>query len=645
METKNLSFAANDFQQRKKSVLDAIQLPSKEDGYARATLVGASGAGKTSLLRFLAGTTKEKFPATSTGRTTTCNLEMIFSPDPAYEIAVSFMPRQRLEGLLMENIEAAVGYCLQNPDLCSLPDLAEKLLDHRDQTCRLSYMLGDPSLLRNQEEPDEWDEEELLGFAEAEEPESSVPSDDVQRLAKKIGAFLQQVLAIADSFSQADPMCREGLCLDQDAQACQLRDDMVKEIAGRFSLLKDSGRMLGWQQGWADGWYYTSSDRADFIETAKQFSDNAKKSWGRLFTPLVDSIRIKGSFKPAFMEDVPLIVLFDGQGVGHRTMAPSSIPSDIRSYFAISDTIILVDNAEQPVLENARLTLKTVIETGKADHLVVAFTHMDRMEGDNFSSVADKVKHIRQPLYAYLDELERFCSEAERQAIRTSCLYFFALDKVCTANSAASQKSTEKLLGWMQRHRQACTCAEDINLFYDMDQFVAALRQAIRSYRYAWGDKLAVEHWTRIKALTKRLGYCGQDNYNNVLQELQKSFNQFIRQPVYCKPTDAAEKVKLEQMKAILQDMERATASFVYNTMWKREDQLRRWQEAYEYRGYGSTDERRKKIREIFEIPAPLFLENNNTAADAENLVVLCRVIRDVLKRHNASLLMERASN
>lgn len=41
--------------------LNQIKLPSKEDGYTRQTFVGPSGAGKTSLLRLMAGTGMEKF--------------------------------------------------------------------------------------------------------------------------------------------------------------------------------------------------------------------------------------------------------------------------------------------------------------------------------------------------------------------------------------------------------------------------------------------------------------------------------------------------------------------------------------------------------------------------------------------------------
>ena len=93
--------------------------------------------------------------------------------------------------------------------------------------------------------------------------------------------------------------------------ACQLRNDMVKEISRRFLILQ-GGQTLGVQQDWMDGWYYASADRKEFIRTVKQFSDNAKKNWGRLLTPLVDSMRVKGCFKPAFMDTAAAIFFFVG---------------------------------------------------------------------------------------------------------------------------------------------------------------------------------------------------------------------------------------------------------------------------------------------------------------------------------------------
>lgn len=60
-----------------------LPLPSPDDGYARALFVGSTGVGKTTLLRQFIGTGNklEKFPAISTAKTTTCDIEIATADD------------------------------------------------------------------------------------------------------------------------------------------------------------------------------------------------------------------------------------------------------------------------------------------------------------------------------------------------------------------------------------------------------------------------------------------------------------------------------------------------------------------------------------------------------------------------------------
>ena len=56
-----------------------IQLPSAEEGYAKVMLVGPTGGGKTTLLRQFIGSDhrRDRFPSTSTAKTTTADIEII----------------------------------------------------------------------------------------------------------------------------------------------------------------------------------------------------------------------------------------------------------------------------------------------------------------------------------------------------------------------------------------------------------------------------------------------------------------------------------------------------------------------------------------------------------------------------------------
>ena len=56
-----------------------ILLPTKKDGYSRVLFLGTTGAGKTTLLRHIIGSdhNKDRFPSTSTARTTTADTEIV----------------------------------------------------------------------------------------------------------------------------------------------------------------------------------------------------------------------------------------------------------------------------------------------------------------------------------------------------------------------------------------------------------------------------------------------------------------------------------------------------------------------------------------------------------------------------------------
>ena len=70
-----------------------IPLPTRKEGYSRVMLVGTTGAGKTTLLRHIIGTdhVRDRFPATSTARTTIADMEIVIAPGP-YDAVVTFTP-------------------------------------------------------------------------------------------------------------------------------------------------------------------------------------------------------------------------------------------------------------------------------------------------------------------------------------------------------------------------------------------------------------------------------------------------------------------------------------------------------------------------------------------------------------------------
>jgi hypothetical protein len=118
---------------------EVIPLPGKDDGYSKALLLGTTGAGKTSLLRHLIGTSSaERFPSTSTAKTTTADIEIITAPGK-YSSVVTFIPDHEVRAYIDECLEAACVEAVQGREDAKIMGA---LLQHEEQRFRLSYILG-----------------------------------------------------------------------------------------------------------------------------------------------------------------------------------------------------------------------------------------------------------------------------------------------------------------------------------------------------------------------------------------------------------------------------------------------------------------------------------------------------------------------
>ena len=121
-----------------------IPLPEAEpNGYRRVLFLGTTGAGKTTLVRQLIGTDplKERFPSTSTAKTTTHDTEVVLA-DGDWRAVVTFASRDEVREYLNECISAAV---LSAASGASDAEVLRRLLNHVNQRFRFSYVLGNGS--------------------------------------------------------------------------------------------------------------------------------------------------------------------------------------------------------------------------------------------------------------------------------------------------------------------------------------------------------------------------------------------------------------------------------------------------------------------------------------------------------------------
>lgn len=457
----------------------AIPLPGPDAGYLSVALLGTTGSGKTTLVRQLIGTdpVTERFPSTSTAKTTVADTEIITAPG-AYRAVVTFFSRDEVVDHLTDCASRAA---LMTMTGVSTAVVRNALLDHENQRFRFSYTLGrrvegwagaSAGSADGSEEPagaDPGDFDDLDDLDDLEGPDSAgagAGSDDEgdssvepgSRLRETFDGFeaspeglqgvdLAETAAVVDRalelltliVSAHENEARDLLAVESEEDERQAReileeeldkmlradesfnlvvDSLLDEIEKRFDALA-VGKVTRDRQGWPATWTWEHDERVPFLRAVNRFTSNHARSFGHLLTPLVDGIRVAGPFFPAWGDpDETRLVLIDGEGLGHTSKSAASLPTATSQLIERVDAVLLVDNAEQPFQAASASAIQSILTGGHSEKLIFCFTHFDGVTGDNLVTAKDRARHILASAENFLSSIRTEFSPRAERAIR-----------------------------------------------------------------------------------------------------------------------------------------------------------------------------------------------------------------------------------
>ena len=625
-----------------------IPLPSTDEGYARVMLVGTTGAGKTTLLRQLIGSVKDRFPSTSTAKTTTADTEIV-TDDEGFEAVVTFMTEHEVRCSVEECLEEACMNVIQ--DQCDT-DIAGALLEHREQRFRLFYILGAwPTEPGNGEEGDSTDLDNLYEDADYDEATTEahlaesefIQSEERLENIKCLIGYVERIKNIAMSVRDGMPV--EIQKYEKLTNANQRRDwmeafvdvlydnrefadlvhDIMDAISQRFALI-DVGE-FNHGTHWPTLWYYQEGDRDTFLRQVRWFSSNHDQQFGRLLTPLVDGIRVRGPFYPCLPDSKRQLVFLDGEGLGHsaREARSHSVSTRITEKFADVDMILLVDSSKSPMQAAPLELLRSVGSSGHSDKLGIVFTHFDQVKGDNLGTYKQKRNHVRasigNAIGSLRDSLGAPVTEMLDRQLTQNDYYLGYLDQVAPRFQKAlshPQYGLVPLLECMQKFAVP-TAKSKTAPIYSISRLELALRDAADGFKKPWRVRLGLEqheddtkeHWGRIKALARRI-YQGTDNneYNelrpkaDMISHLQVCISRWLDQPTGW-TISANARQQQAAVSAIRQSVFAALHQLVEQRLILDARYRGDWLRAYGFRGTGSSFDRAKLINQIYEGAAP----------------------------------------
>jgi hypothetical protein len=623
----------------------SIRLPNKDDGYSHVLFVGTTGAGKTSLLRQLIGSDpdEDRFPSTAPAKTTIADIEVIQS-EGGFDAAVTFFTEFQTQANIEECvIDAALAVLEDAP----LDKVADRFLSHRDQKFRLSYILGSWRITGDGDEQDE------MSFDDA--PATAVLDDEgglteAERLANReaISVYLERISSLTRSIVKklsdelgvdvrvagpdqdaAQQLIEENFdaYLTQEESFHELVQDVLEDVRGRFDLVT-AGQLHRRPSGWPELWEFGSTDRAEFIRHIRWFSSNYWPQFGRLLTPLVDGIRVRGPLFPDFLEGRSQLVLIDGQGLGHTPDSSSSVTTHVTRRFGQVDVILLVDNAQQPMQAAPLSVLRAVASSGHHRKLAVAFTHFDQIKGQNFHKFADKRAHVMASVLNALSSLRDVLGvtvvNAIERGIDPRCFMLGGVDRdLAKLPARAADYMRLQLSDMLDLFRRAILPPPpaEAHPVYDPTGIGFAVQDAVSKFQGPWLARLGIgtyegfrkEHWTRVKALNRRIAGELDDEYDtlrpiaDLATQLRESISRFLNNPIAWTREPADEEEAQLTIDHIRQVIEVALQDLAVRRLVQ--NHLADWRAAYDgpgLRGAGSTFRRATAIHGIYDAAAPV---------------------------------------
>ena len=653
-----------------------LPLPPQGESYAHVMLVGATGAGKTTLLRHLIGSDhrRDRFPSTSTAKTTTADIEIITGPGP-FKAAITFMTEHEVRCAVDECLEAACESVVRGHGDTRI---AEALLEHREQRFRLSYPLGNwkqaqPGRSKDDEydpdfdEPGEASEEytlpddETVGGAEIAENNDRLNGyvDRIKAIATTVGLKVAQergdFLGLKNANQRQDWLESFTNELYENQEFGRLSLDIMDVLAERFELTV-AGNFERSATGWPTIWYHGGEDRGTFLRQVRWFSSNHDQQFGRLLTPLVDGIRVRGPFQPAtaaLQNDDRHLVLLDGEGLGHSAKEATSVSTKVTEKFTEANMILLVDTSQSPLQAAALELLRSVGSSGHGHKLAVAFTHFDQVKGDNLGSYVRRRSHVRASIGNAIGSLRESLgapvAEILEKRMENGDFYLGDLDRPTGRIRPGFIKTMRQL---MDRMRQSADPVEipDLAPSYHIARLELVLRDAADGFKKPWLARLGLnyhegirkEHWGRVKALCRRIANRWEDEYDglrpvaDLVRQLQANISLWLDSP---SEWTRAPKNEDERQVAI-DEIRKKVFTRIHKLSRHRliASHSGEWRTAFAYSGIGSSRDRAKELSGIYDEAAPSVTSVLDQTAQ-EFLGEVIRIVSDAVEEAGGSVV------
>ncbi|MFA6196542.1 MAG: ATP-binding protein [Sulfurimonas sp.] len=518
-------------------IQDALgQLPN----YPKIYLLGSTGAGKTSIVRAILDTAGDAFPTTLQTRTTVAPTEYVISAGIPFKSTFIFKQRDEIENSLTEIVENAIDKAIllqSNENIEDNNSVLSYLEETPDERFRLKYILSEAQL----KEFDKYIIETILPKIE-----------DKQNEEKSLNS----------NIIKAEISYLSNLMLDAII-------DKTEEICPDYKLFSDELYIIE-----------NIAIKKEFILKNKTLLKSELNS----ISPLIEYARIEGDLSASWIPKEFSFILIDGEGIGHNLKeVKSSLSTRHLDFFNFSDSILLVEKSDDPFITGGKNAIETIFLNGYSKKFKLIFSKADKVD----------VKDYKSALNRRVGNVENALKDSNIQfnLAPNQKYYLSNLDK---SADETTQKELKKLFKTI-RDEFSAHQENLIDLEYDFETLLLKLNTT--EFLKQWENKLESEHWTIIKAFTKRMILL-EGEYRHLKPVLEyhtlimQEINLFLQTPNHLNS-----EVYYAQNQ-IKQKFSTTLLEYIRNDFMKNNQ--KDWLDAFEQKGEGSSKIRKNLINKIF---------------------------------------------
>jgi len=506
--------------------------------FPKIYLLGSTGAGKTTIVQNIMGTSTHRFPSVSQTRTTVISTEYVLSRKKTFKTTFIFKDKEEIDRSLTEIIETAIqrGSHIKNNEEEQFEEVRSQLDETPDERFRLKYMLDETTL-----------------------------DNCANYIIKNILSMTSDSIDKEEDLFQTPEIKSEVNHLKQDLFSLIIKK--AEEVCFNHDIFSNTPYIL------------KNEDRNEFINENKKLLKSDTNS----ISPIIEYARIEGNLLADWIPDIE-IILIDGEGIGHNLKeSKNSLSIRHLDFFNFSDAIVLVEKSDDPFISGGKSAIETIFLNGYNDKFKLIFTKLDKLD------VKDKKRLLNTRIKNVTNALEE--NNIKFNIDKTKIFYFEQLDKP-TLDKTKNEIRT--LLGAIKEQFDKDTTIIQ-PLAYDFDSLFINLNT--NNFLKRWNGLLSKEHWAVIKAFNRRMtANEGEYRYLKPVLEFQelimREINIFLQKTpsLESETYNAQNKMKQKFSKELLHYIRENFLANMHND----------WSKALDECGPGSGKRRSEKIKKIY---------------------------------------------